>query len=424
MTISDSYINDVAIKVRHPNVEDLIDKDFRIMQFIGKLFDAIPSLSWLHVSSSLEQFSHTMAAQADLDVESHHLDVLNDNFRRWKKVNFPRPIYSTSSVIIETFAEGRIVTSILDLFETKANLLSKGREEETRLTDVIPVELAKFIVTKGLSLYLKMLLVDNLMHADFHSGNIMVNSPAEIEEILCDVGRSITVVDAGMVAEFDEEESLNFIGLLASLGEGDGLLAANAVLKFSKKQNLSKKQIKLFQQDMIELFAERCRGYGTDVNVGNVLRGVLTLIRDHRVRIDANYATLVVNALNLEGMARRICPDYNIIDMSRPLLGSYFKLCASGRSPKRKFGQLVFKTILPFQYVKKVVSDEIFFRRRQSMRITIRRTASLALKVSLSAVAIAAALQSFNNNVSMPYNEHRNIPKTKYRRVSWYQTNS
>jgi len=424
VTISDSSINDVAIKVRHPNVEELIDKDFRIMQFIGKIFDAIPSLSWLHVSSSLEQFSHTMAAQADLDVESHHLDVLNDNFRRWKKVNFPRPIYSTSSVIIETFAEGRIVTSILDLFEAKASLLSKEREEETRLTDVIPVELAKFIVTKGLSLYLKMLLVDNLMHADFHSGNIMVHSPAEIEEVLCDIGRSITVVDAGMVAEFDEEESLNFIGLLASLGEGDGLLAANAVLKFSKKQNLSKKKIELFQQDMIELFAERCKGYGTDVNVGNVLRGVLTLIRDHRVCIDANYATLVVNALNLEGMARRICPDYNIIDMSRPLLGSYFKLCASGRSPKRKFGQLVFKTILPFQYVKKVVSDEIFFRRRQSMRIAIRRTVSLALKVSFSAVAFAAALQSFNNNVSIPYNEHQNIPKTKYTRVSWYRRKS
>lgn len=48
-----------------------------------------------------------------------------------------------------------------------------------------------------------------------------------------------------------------------------------------------------FARDMVELFAERCRGYGTGVDVGHVLRGVLGLIRKHHVRIDANFATLV-----------------------------------------------------------------------------------------------------------------------------------
>ena len=48
-----------------------------------------------------------------------------------------------------------------------------------------------------------------------------------------------------------------------------------------------------FARDMVELFGERCRGYGTNVDVGHVLRGVLGLVRTHRVRIDANFATLV-----------------------------------------------------------------------------------------------------------------------------------
>lgn len=70
-----------------------------------------------------------------------------------------------------------------------------------------------------------------------------------------------------------------------------------------------------FADDMHRLFLERCRGYGTGVQFGEVLRGVLSLVRTHRVALDANYMTLVMNVLCLEGMAvrlasRRVAPAY------------------------------------------------------------------------------------------------------------------
>jgi hypothetical protein len=39
--------------------------------------------------------------------------------------------------------------------------------------------------------------------------------------------------------------------------------------------------------DMVEWFAERCCGYGTDVD----LCGISGIIRKHQVLIDANFAT-------------------------------------------------------------------------------------------------------------------------------------
>ena len=42
----------------------------------------------------------------------------------------------------------------------------------------------------------------------------------------------ITLVDAGMVAQLDEIESRNFVGLLVAIGEGDGRAAADVVLGF------------------------------------------------------------------------------------------------------------------------------------------------------------------------------------------------
>ena len=74
---------------------------------------------------------------------------------------------------------------------------------------------------------------------------------------------------------------------------------------------------------MHALFLERCRGYGTNVQFGEVLRGVLSLVRKHQVSLDANYMTLVMNVLCLEGMAGALLPDYNVLDAARPLLQAH-----------------------------------------------------------------------------------------------------
>ena len=371
----------IAVKVRHPNVSRLIDMDFRLMSIIADIFDRIPSLSWLRIRESVEQFSHTMAAQAHLNVEAHHLEVLNYNFRNWDEVKFPTPLFACSSVIIETFEKGEICTSLIEKYDDLAssrNPVNKeaGNDDEiddnvttVRGYELMPVRLSKFIVTTGLSLYLKMLLVDNLMHADLHPGNIMLNcqivderygdvSPlsslgnfpvggassicetVETRSIRHNRQQSLTkavkarsgfygqicLVDAGMVAQLNDDESTNFIGLISALGEGDGRAAAEAVMRFNNNHphtNLTPDEKEFFIQDIITLFEERCQGYGTNVDFGHVLRGVLGVVKKHRIQLGANYATLVVNALCLDGLAKRVCPSYNLLDASKPLLKAH-----------------------------------------------------------------------------------------------------
>ena len=178
------------------------------------------------------------------------------------------------------------------------------------------------------------------MHADLHAGNIMLDLTDELDvsrlssiEALPSAssqgGRrlAITLVDAGMVAQLSEDESTNFIGLLCCLGDGNGRVAAQCALRFSKESQLTEEEQLAFADDMDELFKLTCRGYGTNVSAGEVLRGVLGLIRKHKVRIDANYATLVVNCLCIEGLAQRVCPAYNLVDAAKPLLQAYQSLC-------------------------------------------------------------------------------------------------
>ncbi|CAB9527108.1 ABC1 family protein C21C3.03, mitochondrial [Seminavis robusta] len=406
----------VAVKIRHPRVAQLIDMDFRIMTAFATICDWIPALSWLHIRESVEQFSHTMAAQAHLQVEAHHLEILNHNFRKWPTVKFPHPIYASSAVIIETFEPGIIVSDMMDAYSDLANQYGNknknNQNNDQRVTvveedgqvveqdttgrpsasDLIPVDTAKFIVCTGVGLYLKMLLVDNLMHADLHPGNIMLAAIAKgqcpdtdhdmdllvvkdteskaLAQERAETKLRICLVDAGMVAQLTDQEATNFIGLLASLGQGDGRLAAKFALKFSTETDLTAEEKESFTEDMIEVFAERCRGYFTGADVGHILRGVLGLIRKHKVRIDANYATLVVNVLCIQSLALQVCPAYNVLDAAKPLLQSYFDTFfePDGEEKPRAKAVAKFNRIMPIKYLEKSRNDNAFFRRIKQAR--------------------------------------------------------
>ncbi len=58
--------HDVAVKVRHPNVEEQIGIDFIIMKSVAGLVEMIPGLEWLTLSETMSQFSSTIASQTKL----------------------------------------------------------------------------------------------------------------------------------------------------------------------------------------------------------------------------------------------------------------------------------------------------------------------------------------------------------------------
>ena len=154
------------------------------------------------------------------------------------------------------------------------------------------------------------------------------------------------LIDAGMVARLRPTESKNFIGFLQAVGAGDGRRAARRVLGFSDVQTCETPES--FAEDMAAFFRVSCRGYGTNVDFGEVLRGVLGLVRKHRVALDANYMTLVMNVLCLEGMARVLLPEYNVLDAARPLLTAH----------KRLPGPL-FRAALPLIFAFKKACDKL-----------------------------------------------------------------
>merc|ERR1712224_359721 len=135
-------------------------------------------------------------------------------------------------------------------------------------------EQAQFIIARGEDVYLQMLLVDNFMHADLHPGNMVYRQRGIFGK------PQLVLLDAGMAATLTADERRNFIGLVQAFGDGNGNAAADRVLAFSRKPSSHRNEAG-FKADVSSMCASKCRGYGTGLDIGVVLREMMQLMYRH-----------------------------------------------------------------------------------------------------------------------------------------------
>ena len=70
----------VAIKVRHPRVEERLLLDFELLNAFASAVDLIPGAQWMGLRETLTQFGHTLGAQVRLDFERINLARFHANF--------------------------------------------------------------------------------------------------------------------------------------------------------------------------------------------------------------------------------------------------------------------------------------------------------------------------------------------------------
>ncbi|KAI5438204.1 hypothetical protein KIW84_024087 [Lathyrus oleraceus] len=174
----------VAVKVRHPGVGESIRRDFAIINFVAKSSNFIPALNWLRLDESVQQFAVFMMSQVDLAREAAHLNRFIYNFRQWRDVSFPKPVYPL----------------------------------------VHPAVL--------------MLLVDNFIHADMHPENILVRVPRSKDRKQFFKSKPhVIFLDVGMTAELFGSDRVNLLEFFKAVARRDGRTAAECTLRLSKEQN-------------------------------------------------------------------------------------------------------------------------------------------------------------------------------------------
>ncbi|XP_017223622.1 uncharacterized protein LOC108200073 [Daucus carota subsp. sativus] len=293
----------VAVKVRHPGVGNSIRRDFQIINLVAKTSTFIPALKWLRLDESVQQFAVFMMSQVDLAREAAQLSRFNYNFRRWKDVSFPKPVYPLvhPAVLVETFEPGDSVAYYVDELD--------GHER-----------LKRSLAHIGTHALLKMLLVDNFIHADMHPGNILVRvaRSKSSRKRLFKSKPHVIFLDVGMTAELSGSDRVNLVDFFKAVARRDGRTAAECTLRLSKQQNCPKPEA--FIKEVTESFDFWGTPEGDVVHPAECMEQLLEKVRRHKVNIDGNVCTVMVTFLVLEGWQRKLDPDYDVMHTLQTLL--------------------------------------------------------------------------------------------------------
>ncbi|XP_021119360.1 uncharacterized aarF domain-containing protein kinase 2 isoform X2 [Heterocephalus glaber] len=269
----------VAVKVLHPGLLSQVQVDLLLLKMGSQALGLLPGVQWLSLLEIVEEFEKLMTQQIDLRYEARNLEHFQRNFQDVTSVRFPTPLrpFVTRDVLVETYEESVPVSSY-----QRAG---------------IPAELKQRIARLGINMLLKMIFVDNFVHADLHPGNILVQgtdglSPGLEQLDVCDplvvavapalCPLRLVLLDAGIVAELQAADLRNFRAVFLAVVLGQGRRVAELILRHARASEC--RDVEGFKVEMAALVTQARRNSVTleKLHVSRLLSSVFKLLMTHK----------------------------------------------------------------------------------------------------------------------------------------------
>ncbi|MFB6140437.1 MAG: ABC1 kinase family protein, partial [Halosimplex sp.] len=176
---------EVAVKVRRPGIEALVESDLRVIRWsLPILMYFVDEARSFSLRTLADEFEKTIREEMDYGREAEMLDEIRANFADNPKIRMPEvdDARSTNRVLTMEYVPG---TKITDLDE-----LDDRHLDRTELAETLQ------------EAYLQMIIEDGVFHADPHPGNLAVQDDGTL--VFYDFGMS------GYVDPFIQEKIVDF----------------------------------------------------------------------------------------------------------------------------------------------------------------------------------------------------------------------
>ncbi len=276
----------LAVKVRRPGVSALIQTDLDIMETIARrLHDNFEQLQLYDLPSIIRVSRRTIFREIDFAKEARHIQIARSKIGQDEDILIPDVYmpYCTEKVLAMEFVQGRKIAA-----------LSESAEADR-----------KTLATAGLRSGILQVLDYGFFHADPHPGNI----------VIAEDGR-LCLMDWGMVGRLTEEERGDLLHLIRTMVDRDIPKMADILVKLAIVRDAPNMQ--RLQKDLMDILDSYVAIPLQEVRVGNLITDIITVIKEHRLRLPPDMSVVIKALMTVEGTARLIYPQLDAVSEAEP----------------------------------------------------------------------------------------------------------
>jgi predicted unusual protein kinase regulating ubiquinone biosynthesis (AarF/ABC1/UbiB family) len=287
---------EAAVKVQYPGIEKIIETDIRMFEVLIKLLRG--RMGWINLRVLHTEFSKIVRAELDYVQEGRNAERFRQNFSADECVVIPRVYWK--------FSSGKVLT---------LEFVGGIKITECALIKASGVD-CRMLVGLLAETYAKMIFAHGFFHCDPHPGNIFVRE-----------GPTVVFVDFGMVQAIADSTRRNLRRYARAIVENDAAAIVEALEKMGFLiEGADYGAIADVTQDLIDKYRystpEELKSLTVD-QIGEEINNIRSVINNFQV---PNYFILLIRTIGmLNGMAYRLSPEVNIIEIAKPYIKEFFR---------------------------------------------------------------------------------------------------
>lgn len=301
---------EVAVKVLRPGVEELVATDLDILMGLAHLLERhMPAVAVYEPSTIVKEFRRTLKRELDFTREGHTINRFAANFAGDPTIRFPNIFWT----------------------HTGTRVLTLEFIDGIKVSDFEKLELAgydrKIIARNGAETFLRQVLTHGLFHGDPHPGNIFVLP-----------GNTICMLDFGMVGRLGDELKQYLAELLLGILSRDpDRIISQLLYSGELAEEVSMRALKRDLTDFIDDYSEIPL---QELNTGRMLGDFVDILVHYRIKFPADFMLLIKALVTMEGVGRRLDPDFNMIGHLKPFMERLVRERTSAGNLTREAGHL------------------------------------------------------------------------------------
>jgi predicted unusual protein kinase regulating ubiquinone biosynthesis (AarF/ABC1/UbiB family) len=277
---------EVAVKVRRPGIEPLVEADLRVVRWsLPLLMRFVGEARSFSLETIADEFEKTIREEMNYERERRMLVEIGENFAANDRIQVPDAIPELSSdrVLTMEYVAGTKISEVEDLDELGL--------DRTDLAETLQ------------KTYLQMIVQDGVFHADPHPGNLAVRDDGTL--VFYDFGMS------GRVDPFIQDKIIEFY-MAVSAQDTDAIL--DALIEMG---TLSPDADREVMANIMELAIADARGEDIEqYRVNQIVQQVEDTIYEFPLRLPPNLALVLRVATVVEGVCVTLDPDFDFISVA------------------------------------------------------------------------------------------------------------